>query len=248
MGKPRGFTLVELMVVIMIIAITAGIAIPGMIAAMRASNERSASTSLKTICAAQADFRSNDRDGNQIQDFTTGNLSGLYGILPVGSTEMVKLIDISLAGADFEWHASAPSATLGDQGLAEIPPNEYSVVSPKASFWYKALTTDQDGAAYRFDTLGVNNTSGAVGTPNRNLTRFAYLAFPDAFSAGSHAFFVNESNTVFKRVTNGRVIPSGTPAGTTVVLTVGATGLLGTHPAETWPAEASLKAEYVKLD
>jgi len=219
-----------------------------MIVAMRAANERSASASLKAICAGQADFRSNDRDGNQVQDFWTGNLAGLYGILPVGSTEMIKLIDITLAGADFQYNDSTPAAILGDVGLGEVPPTEFMVVSQKAGFFYKALDTDQDGSAYRHDTFGVNNSSGAVGTPNRNLTRFAYVAFPDSFSAGSHAYFVNESNTVFKRVSNGKLIPTGTVPGTTFGLIHGATGLIGNSLPERWPIEADQKKDYTKLD
>src|SRR6516165_7868464 len=76
--KRRGFTLIELMIVIAIIAIIAAIAIPGLLSSQRASNERNASTSLKTITAAQADFRANDRDGNHVNDFWTADVKGLY--------------------------------------------------------------------------------------------------------------------------------------------------------------------------
>jgi len=47
-------------------------------------NERKASQALKTLASAQADFRGNDRDGNRIQDFWTGDVAGLYrfGLIP----------------------------------------------------------------------------------------------------------------------------------------------------------------------
>src|SRR5258706_4881229 len=76
-GK-QGFTLIELMIVIAIIAIIAAIAIPGLLSSQRASNERSASTSLKTLSTAEADFRANDRDWNHVNDFWTYNVAGLY--------------------------------------------------------------------------------------------------------------------------------------------------------------------------
>ena len=53
------------------------------------------------MASAEADFRANDRDGNRIQDFWTGDVAQLYGMRSVGSTEMIKLIEISLAGANF---------------------------------------------------------------------------------------------------------------------------------------------------
>src|SRR5438034_2346623 len=78
-GK-KGFTLIELMIVIAIIAIIAAIAIPGLLAAQRAANERSAATSLKTLSTAEADFRANDRDWNHVNDFWTFNVCGLYSM------------------------------------------------------------------------------------------------------------------------------------------------------------------------
>src|SRR5689334_19227520 len=107
--RPAGFTLIELMIVIAIIAIIAAIAIPGLLSSQRASNERNASTSLKTLTAAEADFKSNDRDGNRVNDFWTANISGLYtmtsasilGNTPNSTTDAsIKLIELSLACAD----------------------------------------------------------------------------------------------------------------------------------------------------
>lgn len=42
------------------------------------SNERAASAALKTLATAEADYRSNDRDGNEINDYWTGDVAGLY--------------------------------------------------------------------------------------------------------------------------------------------------------------------------
>ena len=108
----KGFTLIELMIVIAIIAVIAAIAIPGLLAAQRSSNERNASTSLKTVTTAQADFRSNDRDGNRSMDFWTADVYALYGMIGItGSStaapadsatasNIIKLLEPSLAGAD----------------------------------------------------------------------------------------------------------------------------------------------------
>src|SRR5213595_925662 len=106
-GK-KGFTLIELMIVIAIIAIIAAIAIPGLLSSQRASNERNASTTLKTLTSAEADFRANDRDGNKVADFWTGDVKGLYTMTSaavIGNTNSttdpaIKLIELSVASAD----------------------------------------------------------------------------------------------------------------------------------------------------
>ena len=97
----KGFTLIELMIVIAIIAVIAAIAIPGLLAAQRSSNERNASTSLKTITTAQADFRSNDRDGNRTMDFWTLDVYALFGMVGMIMTGVFAK-DVGLASGQLQ--------------------------------------------------------------------------------------------------------------------------------------------------
>jgi prepilin-type N-terminal cleavage/methylation domain-containing protein len=252
----QGFTLIELMIVIAIIAIIAAIAIPGLLSSQRASNERNASASLKTLASAEADFRGNDRDGNKIQDFWTLDVSGLYGVVPADSTEMIKLIDISVAGADY-WHGAgtAGGAVGTTTGLNYVGQLQYAVAAPKAGYWYRAMFTDGSNATtpedYAVATSGVQNAASAAtpfASPWFNHSKFGFLAFPDSFSAGRSVFFVNEGNTIFKRATNGTVNPTApAPSGTPLV--VSATAITGTWAnADYWPTDTALKSDYGKLD
>src|SRR6188472_3044327 len=103
--RDRGFTVMEVLIVIVIIAIIAAIAIPGLISSQRSSYERNAATSLKTVMVAEHDFRANDREGNRVNDFWTGDLKGLYTLTNAaivgnaGGTvdPPIRLIDLSLA-------------------------------------------------------------------------------------------------------------------------------------------------------
>jgi hypothetical protein len=93
-------------------------------------DEHPARAALKTLPAAQADFRANDRDGNGVQDFWRGDVAGLYVTTPPGSKEMIKLIDISIARAD---------AALA-LGITRI-----GMKAPKGGYWFKAIrNADED--------------------------------------------------------------------------------------------------------
>jgi len=70
MKSQKGFSLVELLVVVIIIAIIAAIAIPNLLASRRAANEASAIASLRTIHSAQVTYQSTRGKGTDFGDFT----------------------------------------------------------------------------------------------------------------------------------------------------------------------------------
>ena len=77
-SAPSRFSLREWIVVGVILLVLAALAVPGYLSSARASNERGASTTLKTFSTAEADFRANDKDWNHVNDFWTADVKGLY--------------------------------------------------------------------------------------------------------------------------------------------------------------------------
>ena len=182
---------------IMLTAIVAAIAIPGLLSAQRASNERNASASLRTMCSAESDYRSNDRDNDRAQNFWVRDVYGLYALNPSKDGEAVpnaptmdfaiKLIEPSIASADGGGLSPAP-------GCVPVA-NAVSIQSPKAQYVFIAFES--------FDTGGRSTPYGADGNIKAwgkcfNFGRYAFMAAPVTTSAGKVIFATNEDNTIWR--------------------------------------------------
>ncbi len=224
----KGFTLIELMIVIAIIAVIAAIAIPGLLAAQRSSNERNASASLKTLGTAEADFRSNDREGNLINDFWTGDVQSLCIILPMDGTgapaadlpqNIIKLIEPSVAAADGDATTGLGLYNAANRGAAGAG-RPFTVYQAKAGYVYRAAAGD--GIAlplFRDDTDGAVAQGAAYGLCH-NADRFAFLTYPTSASSGKLAFIANQDGTMYKLSLSGAYTNAYAPtaAGATSVV------------------------------
>ena len=235
--RKSGFTLIEMLVVVGCVAVVAAILVPGMVSSRRASNERQASTSLRTLASAEADFRANDRDGNRVYDFWTGDVKGLFTMTSAADRGAsgdrrdppLKLIELQVAAAD----ADASHVSAGGENTALAA---FASPAPFHGHWFGALELDRSlpagdpDAPYRQDTGGAI-AMGACHHP----TRFGFITFPDSPTSGKYLFLVNENNTEFRSAVTGTVrngpTPPGLPAG-----------------YRNWPNDDALKSYWSKFD
>jgi prepilin-type N-terminal cleavage/methylation domain-containing protein len=238
-SRQKGFTVMEILIVMVVIAIIAALAIPGLISSQRSSHERNSSTSLKTLCVAEADFKANDRDTNKINDYWTADVKGLYTLTSLQATgngggtvdPPLRLIDLSIAAAD------ADSVTV-PAGGENMDVTTFGVLASKGGYWYLALTQDGNTTGpeglYKQDTGGVL-PMGSV----HNINRYGFISFPDSPSYGKFVYIVNENAAVFRSATSGNVRLG-------VANPPGATGLHAAY--RNWPDDATMKSWWSKLD
>jgi len=113
MKKTAGFTLIELMIVVAIIAIIAAIAIPNLLRSRMQSNESSAIGNLRTINGSEVAFHSaNNQYAITFDDLTTATPPFLDGNWAAAKSGY----NFTLAGAVTNFTANADPTVVGTTG------------------------------------------------------------------------------------------------------------------------------------
>ncbi len=178
--RTRGFTIIELMVVVAVIAVVMAISVPNFLAARVAANESAAVANLRTISSAQAQYQAAARADIDADGY------GEYGTLAeMGGTRGVRTAADGTAGAPLLVSVLSQSfGLLNMNGEAN-----------RSGYLYRVFLPSQSGPATTEMTES-GDFSAAVDVDGSETTWCVYAWPQNIGNTGTRTFFVNQSAEV----------------------------------------------------
>lgn len=198
-----GFTLIELMIVVAIIAIIASIAIPKLLSARLSANEAAAISTLRSISSSQAQIQSSgsiDSDGDGSGEYAYfGELAG---------TAFLRDYDPVAAAAFISANALNPAIMSSAFGNMAVGAADGIVVRSGYCFQMYLPDGTNPGTVGLPESNAVGGGAGAVlPNPNNCEILWACYAWPmQANQTGNRCFFINQEGDLLQ-TQNRQAVP-----------------------------------------
>lgn len=199
--KTAGFTLIELMIVVAIIAIIASVAIPRLMAARLSANESAAISTLRSLSSAQAQLQSSsaiDSDGDGGGEY--GYFGELAGTDPVRVFNPLPAPGAAALGAvnQDELNPAVLSTAFGNV----VADGNGDGVVTRSGYCFKIFLPGPTGGGGATPGIAELSTGGAAGVlPDSNNCEILWNCYAWPISAGqtgNRCFFINQEGDLLQ--------------------------------------------------
>jgi len=124
--KNKGFSLIELMIVVLVIGIIAALSVPNLAKSKMAAHESSAISAIRTLVTAQITFATRSGPGNFAPDLAT--LEGANLIDSVLGSGTAEAYSFALSGSGVQYTIDARPLVYGSSGIRSFFTDESGAI------------------------------------------------------------------------------------------------------------------------